>query len=49
MATDFFLPRLLFAGKDIDAYNQKGRPNSFRPISFDPFHAIPFELAHRIA
>ena len=22
-------------------FDQKGRPNSFRPISFDPFHAIP--------
>ena len=21
-------------------FDQKGRPNSFRPISFDPFHAI---------
>ena len=23
-------------------FDQKGRPNSFRPISFDPFHAIHF-------
>ena len=22
-------------------FDQKGRPNSFRPISLDPFHAIP--------
>ena len=22
-------------------FDQKGRPNFFRPISFDPFHAIP--------
>ena len=22
-------------------FDQKGQPNSFRPISFDPFHAIP--------
>ena len=27
-------------------FDQKGRPNSFRPISFDPFHAIP-EMLHQ--
>ena len=25
-------------------FDQKGRPNSFRPISFDTFHAIPSML-----
>ena len=26
-------------------FDQKGRPNSFRPISFDPFHAI--QIGHQ--
>ena len=28
----------------LELFDQKGRPNSFRPISFDPFHAIHWSL-----
>ena len=29
-------------------FDQKGRPNSFRPISFDPFHAILLRSTYQI-